>query len=169
MSNPTVDVNDTELDAQTILDAADELLVDDELVGDIAVVDGIIFKDDGYTDDDVKIIDTNSNKFISTCYNMVYLRTEAEAASEPQSGFYVRAESANDSGYAFEIPLEESDKFVLEYGASMGDNPHYAAWDTDTDVSDLTNTGSTAAERELADPNGFDGYAAVDSVEIVER
>ena len=87
---------------------------------------------------------------------------EAEPVEdEPEDGLYLRAESASGR-YGFEIPV--TGEFTIGYNESSGDNPHFANWNTDQDVSEMGNTGALAAE-EIGDG---DGHAAVSDFELIE-
>lgn len=80
---------------------------------------------------------------------------------DPEPGVYLRGvEDAGD--YGFEVPID-GDYVVEKTGTST--NPYTVAWDTDSDVSDLRSAGSGCS---LAVDHGFDGYAVVEDLEIVE-
>ena len=78
-------------------------------------------------------------------------------ADEPGSGVYLRGEDALVS-YGFEIPVDAD--FVIDDKPTVG---YHVAWHTADDRSDLQSDGT-----DLAKVDGYDGYAYVNHIELIE-
>jgi hypothetical protein len=82
---------------------------------------------------------------------------------EPEEVFAVKASDGHDRNpYGFVIPLSGADQFEIEKDVGSDLNPHYAAWNTEADVGDMKSTGANSAKKD-----DYDGYAAVEEVELV--
>ena len=78
-------------------------------------------------------------------------------ADEPESGVYLRGEDTPGS-YGFEIPVDAD--FVIN---SFDEGGYDVAWHIDDDRSELHSTGAR-----LAKVDGYDGYAWIETIELVE-
>jgi hypothetical protein len=163
---PTVEYSDTAINAYDLRDAVEAHDFDDNPV---AQAGDVIIADDQFDDTDVDVIAIDQGTVAYRDIDTVASDAEDAIDSFEDGVLYLRAESTQsyDNPCGFEIPLEQSDAYVIDYDGAINEkNPHQVAWDTDADVSDLKNHGSGSR---FGREHGFDGYAVVSDFEIVER
>mgnify|MGYP000126035787 CR=1 FL=1 len=82
---------------------------------------------------------------------------EATEAEDDPEGVYLRA----GTHFGFEVPIDAD--YVID-SESTKPGKYYVAWHTDDDISEMKSKGRSDARRD-----GYDGYASVRTLEIVEH
>ena len=87
---------------------------------------------------------------------------EATEAEDDPEGVYLRAGPSGSFHFGFEVPIDAD--YVIDSESPDSPGQHYVAWHTDDDISEMKSKGRSDARRD-----GYDGYASVRTLEIVEH
>ena len=86
---------------------------------------------------------------------------EATEAEDDPEGVYLRAGPSGSFCYGFEVPIDAD--YVIDSELPESSGKYHVAWHTDDDISEMRSNGHDDAQRD-----GYDGYASVRTLEIVE-